>query len=73
MMAAYLFRDIARAPALSAGMEVGKQPAARALEMLAYWGIDANAHRPRQIDRAVCDQAGAIFVMAAPYLRRLSD
>jgi len=71
MMAAYLFRDIARAPALSAGMEVGEQPAARALEMLAYWGIDASAHRPRQIDRAVCDQASAIFVMAAPYLRRL--
>jgi len=71
MMAAYLFRDIARAPALSAGMEVGERPAARALEMLAYWGIDASAHRPRQIDRAVCDEAGAIFVMAAPYLRRL--
>ena len=71
MIAAYLFRDIARAPALSAGMEVGEQPAARAVEMLAYWGIDARAHRPRQIDRAVCDQAGAIFVMAAPYLRRL--
>ena len=71
MIAAYLFRDIVRAPALSAGMEVGEQPAARAVEMLACWGIDAGAHRPRQIDRAVCDQAGAIFVMAAPYLRRL--
>ena len=71
MMAAYLFRDIARAPALSAGMEVGERPAARAVEMLAYWGIDASEHRPRQIDRAVCDEAGAIFVMAAPYLRRL--
>ena len=52
-------------------MEVREQPAARALEMLAYWGIDASAHRPRQIDRAVCDRASAIFVMAAPYLRRL--
>ena len=71
MMAAHLFRDSARAPALSAGMEVGEQPAARALEMLAYWGIDASAHRPRQIDRAVCDEVSAIFVMAAPYLRRL--
>ena len=71
MMAACLFRDIARAPALSAGMEVGEQPAARAVEMLAYWGIDARGHRPRQIDRAVCNEAGAIFVMAAPYLRRL--
>jgi protein-tyrosine-phosphatase len=71
MIAAYLFRDIVGAPALSAGMEVGERPAARAVEMLAYWGIDASAHRPRQIDRAVCDEAGAIFVMAAPYLRRL--
>jgi len=71
MIAAYLFRHIAGAPALSAGMEPGKLPAERAVEMLAYWGIDASAHRPRQVDRAVCDQAGAIFVMAAPYLRRL--
>ena len=71
MMAAYLFRDIVRAPALSAGLEVGEQPAARAVDILAYWGIDASAHRPRQIDRAVCDQVSAIFVMAAPYLRRL--
>ena len=71
MLAAYLFRDIAKAPALSAGMEVGERPAARSIEMLAYWGIDASAHRPRQVDRAVCAQARAIFVMAAPYLRRL--
>jgi len=71
MIAAYLFRDIVRAPALSAGMEVGERPAARSVEMLAFWGIDASAHRPRQIDRAVCDEADAIFVMAAPYLRRL--
>ena len=71
MLAAYLFRDIARAPALSAGMEAGGQPAARPVEMLAYWGIDASAHRPRQIDRAVCDEVSAIFLMAAPYLRRL--
>lgn len=71
MIAAYLFRDIARAPALSAGLEVGEFPAARAVEMLAYWGIDASAHRSRQIDRATCDQADAVFIMAALYLRRL--
>ena len=71
MIAAYLFRDIAGAPALSAGMEAGDLPAQRAVEMLAYWGIDARAHRPRQVDRPVCDQGEAIFVMAAPYLRRL--
>jgi protein-tyrosine-phosphatase len=69
-LAAYLFLDIAKAPALSAGMEVGERPAARSVEMLAYWGIDASAHCPRPIDRAVCAQAGAIFFMAAPYLRR---
>ncbi|HUK68823.1 MAG TPA: hypothetical protein VLW50_08750 [Streptosporangiaceae bacterium] len=71
MIAAYLFRDIAGAPALSAGMQAGQLPAERAVEMLAYWGIDASAHRPRQVDRAVCDQAEAILVMAPPYLRRL--
>jgi protein-tyrosine-phosphatase len=71
VIAVHLFREIAQAPALSAGMEVGERPAARALDMLSFWGIDACAHRPRQIDRAVCDEAGAIFVMAAPYLRRL--
>jgi Low molecular weight phosphotyrosine protein phosphatase len=71
MIADYLFRDIAGTPALSAGMQAGESPAERAVEMLAYWGVDASAHRPRQVDRAVCDQAGAIFVMAAPYLRRL--
>ena len=58
MIAAYLFRDIAGAPALSAGMEAGDLPAQRAVEMLAYWGIDARAHRPRQVDRPVCDQGG---------------
>ena len=39
--------------------------------MLAFWGIDARGHSPRQVDRAVCDEASAIFVMAAPYVRRL--
>jgi protein-tyrosine-phosphatase len=71
MIAAYLYRDITGAPALSAGLEPGERPAERALQMLAHWGIDARAHRPRQLDRALCDQAGAIFAMAAPYLRRL--
>lgn len=71
MIAAYLFRDIAGAPALSAGLEAGERPAARSVEMLGHWGIDARAHVPRQIGRAVCEEAGAIFVMAAPYLRRL--
>ncbi len=71
MIAAYLFEHVTGRPALSAGMEVGEQPAPRAGEMLAHWGVDARDHRPRQIDRAICDRADAIFLMAAPYLRRL--
>jgi hypothetical protein len=39
--------------------------------MLASWGIDAGGHRPTRVDRRLCDQASAIFVMAPPYLRRL--
>lgn len=71
MIAMHLYRHLARGPALSAGMEAGERPAGRALDMLRHWGIDAAGHRPRQLDRALCDQADAIFVMAAPYLRRL--
>lgn len=71
MIAAYLFRDLTGAPAFSAGMEAGESPAERAVEMLAHWGVDASGHHPSQVHRAVCDQADAIFMMAAPYLRRL--
>lgn len=39
--------------------------------MLACWGIDAGGHEPRQLDRGLCEEASALFVMAAPYLRRL--
>lgn len=39
--------------------------------MLAHWEIDAARNRPRQLDRGLCDEASALFVMAAPYVRRL--
>jgi hypothetical protein len=39
--------------------------------MLRCWGIDAAGHLPTKVNRPLCDQAGAIFVMAPPYLRRL--
>src|SRR5262249_50692117 len=43
----------------------------RAAEMLRSWGIDPGGHRPRQIDRALCDEAGGIFLMGPEYLSRL--
>jgi hypothetical protein len=39
--------------------------------MLKQWGLDASEHRPRQWERALCDQAEALFVMAPAPLRRL--
>src|SRR5262245_64128941 len=72
VLAFYLYRHMCGdAPAYSAGLEVGPAINDRALAMLGCWGIDATAHRPRRIDRALCDQAAAIFVMGPSYLRRL--
>jgi hypothetical protein len=39
--------------------------------MLHAWGIDASAHRPLKVSRALCLEATAIFVMAPSYLHRL--
>jgi protein-tyrosine-phosphatase len=39
--------------------------------MLRHWGIDAAGHCPQQVDRELCDQADAIFVMAPAHLHRL--
>ena len=39
--------------------------------MLAWWGMDAGGHQPTQLDRGLCEEASAIFVMAASYVRRL--
>lgn len=74
VLASYLYRDLCPgAVVLSAGLQAGERTNERALAMLAYWGINAGRHQPRQLDRALCEQASALFVMAAPYLRRLLD
>src|SRR5215467_10413657 len=72
VLASHLYRhlDVA-APALSAGFEPGERINDRALAMLAHWGIDARGHRPQPLHRAICDQAGAIFLMAPAYVHRL--
>jgi len=72
VLAYYLYRHLhADDPALSAGLFAGEYINDRALGMLRHWGIDASGHCPRQVDRELCDQASAIFVMAPAHLRRL--
>jgi protein-tyrosine-phosphatase len=72
VLASYLYRQVCGgALVFSAGLEPGEQTSDRALAMLAGWGIDARSHRPMKLDRRLCDQAHAIFVMAPPYVRRL--
>jgi protein-tyrosine-phosphatase len=71
VLAFYLYRHLCAAPALSAAMSVGDCINDRALAMLHRWGIDAREHCPRQLDRAACDQADGIFLMAPAHARRL--
>jgi len=71
VLASFLYRQLCRAAVLSAGLEPGERTSDRALGMLRCWGIDAAGHLPTKVNRPLCDQAGAIFVMAPPYLRRL--
>ena len=72
VLAYHLYRHLhTDAPALSAGLHAGDCINDRALGMLRYWGIEAGRHCPRQLDRELCDQADAIFVMAPAHLRRL--
>src|SRR5262249_46064706 len=59
--------------ALSAGIEVGYAINDRAAAMLGAWGVDAGGHRPRPLNRALCERADAIFLMGPEYLRRLLD
>lgn len=74
VLASYLYRRLCPGRAVaSAGLEAGAQTSDTALAMLAHWGIDARAHRPRQLRRRTCEQADAVFVMAAPYMRRLLE
>jgi protein-tyrosine-phosphatase len=72
VLASYLYQHVSPGDhVLSAGLEAGGQTSGRALAMLAYWGIDAGGHEPRQLDRDLCEEAIGLFVMAAPYVRRL--
>lgn len=57
--------------ALSAGLDAGDEINDRAAVMLRWWGIDGSSHRPRQLDRNLCDRADAIFVMGPSYLASL--
>jgi protein-tyrosine-phosphatase len=72
VLAHYLYRHLhAEGPALSAGLYPGECINDRALRMLRHWGIDASGHSPQQLNRELCDQADAIFVMAPAHLHRL--
>ena len=71
VMADYLYRHLTGTAALSAGVEVGEQINDRAAAMLSCWGIDAHRHRPRRLDRALCDEAAAILAMGPLYLARV--
>ena len=72
VLAYYLYRHLhLDAPALSAGLYAGDSINDRALAILRHWGIEAAGYCPRQLDRGLCDQVDAIFVMAPTHLRRL--
>lgn len=71
VLAHYLYRHLTGAASLSAGLSVGTEIAPQALQMLKLWGVDAREHRARQLDRALCEEASAIFVMGPNYLHRL--
>ncbi len=74
VLAKYLYENLGpNARALSAGMECGDMINDKAEAMLRHWGIDAGGHRPRRIDRELCDRAGSIFVMGPEYLQRLLE
>jgi hypothetical protein len=70
VLARYLYEHLNGAPALSAGVEAGGEINDRACRMLSHWGIDASGHRPRRLERALCDEAAGLFFMGPEYLRR---
>jgi protein-tyrosine-phosphatase len=71
VLAAYLYRHLCGAPALSAGLEPGEQISDRAEALLRAWGIDPTGHRPMKLTGPLCREASGIFVMAPSYLHRL--
>jgi protein-tyrosine phosphatase len=73
VLACCLYRNLCGGdPAYSAGLAAGPEINDRVLGMLQRWGIDASGHRPRQLDRVLCDEADAIFVMGPTYLHARS-
>src|SRR3977135_2649188 len=72
VLARSLYRRLCnKAPALSAGLEVGERINDRAERMLREWGIDASAHRPLKLSRALCAEVEVLFVMGPSYLHRV--
>ena len=72
VLAHYLYENLGRgARALSAGVDAGHELNDRADAMLRGWGIDASGHRPRQLDRSLCDRSDAILVMSPKHLARI--
>jgi low molecular weight protein-tyrosine phosphatase len=72
VLAHYLYESLGRgARSLSAGVEAGDELNDRAAAMLRRWGIDASSHRPRQLDRSLCDGSDAILVMSPKHLARI--
>src|SRR5262245_264974 len=72
VLAQYLYENLCSgARALSAGVDAGAVLNDRADAMLRRWGIDASGHRPRQLDRSLCDRSDAILVMSPQHLVRI--
>jgi protein-tyrosine-phosphatase len=72
VLACYLYRHLCgEAPADSAGLDAGPAINDRVLGMLRHWKIDASGHRPRKLDRGLCERATALFLMGPTYLHRL--
>jgi len=71
VLACYLYTDLCKASALSAGLDPGERINDRAERMLRAWGVDASAHRPTKLSRNLCSRSDAIFVMGPSYLHRM--
>ena len=71
VLACYLYQHLCKAPARSAGLEVGERISDRAERMLREWDIEASGHQPLKLSRKLCDEANAIFVMGPSYLHRM--
>jgi protein-tyrosine-phosphatase len=69
VLAHYLYENLHDGfTSLSAGVVMGDAINQNAHAMLRHWGIDAGRHQPRQLTRALCDQADGLFIMGPEYL-----